>query len=237
MRRIEEWLVSRADRILVYSQFVRNHVHATLSVPLEKMRVIPLAAPSGWKEKFEQKLPKPSFAPDRYILYCGGYAARKNVPMLLKACAVIIQKQTDFKGVFVGLNDKKNDQRLVEVLNGIPDLRFLISTNRITDDELAALYQHCEFVVYPSLSEGFGLPILEAGVAKKLCLCGDNSSMREIQATPKYRIPSEKQDLWEEAIIKYWTDKNLLREANNICYEKAICYTWAEAAKVLVEIL
>ncbi|MBE9224279.1 glycosyltransferase family 4 protein [Phormidium sp. LEGE 05292] len=242
-RNWEEWLVSRADRLVVYSEFVKNHVHEELGVPLEKMSLIPLATPSWVEEQYDeshnQKVQADFNLPSGFILYVGGFALRKNIPMLLRVCGKVYEADPSFRCAFVGLTESliQNDYAIKAAMNNAAVRAAIIALPSLSYQDLASLHRLAEFSVYPSRSEGFGLPILEAAAAKRLCLCGDNSSMREIQTYSDFRIDSEDEEAWVEQILYFWQKpeeaKNCGAKCQNICQR----YSWKKSAEHLWSLL
>jgi glycosyltransferase involved in cell wall biosynthesis len=234
VRRWEECRAASAYRVLVYSEFVRQQVHEILHVPLERIEVVSLAAPRWVTETALQQKPVCRL-PARYALYTGGYAVRKNVPLLLRACGRIYQIDPSFRCVFVGLNEQhlagSNEMRAAWQLKGVS--ASVVLTPRLTNNEIGWCYHKCEFALYPSHSEGFGLPVIEAGVCGKLCLCGDNSSLREVQPNYAYRIRSEDEDKWVERILHFWKNREDAALAGEECRQSTQRYSWQLTAKKL----
>jgi glycosyltransferase involved in cell wall biosynthesis len=117
-----------------------------------------------------------------FVLYCGGYDPHKNVARLIEAAALSMrQLGWRFKLVFVG--KIKAAQRLelerIGLLSGI-SLNELQFPGFLADEDLNILLNHCNAFVYPSLGEGFGLPVLEAMSAGAPVLCSNNSSLPEV---------------------------------------------------------
>lgn len=241
----EEKQVLQANRLVVYSEFVRNFVTETTGISRDRITLVPLATPS-WMEKEYDENRAPEVRnqyelSDRFVLYVGGYGSRKNIPMLLRVCGQIWKLDPTFRCVFVGLTPE-----LLQSIFGVlmrqelenPAVRSaIIALSGLDNRDLATLYRLAEFTVYPSLSEGFGLPILEAAAAGKLCLCGDNSSMKEVQPYPQYRIKSEDEKEWRDRILYFWQSPAEVEKASRDCAALVGNYSWQESAEKLWEIL
>ncbi|TCD11305.1 glycosyltransferase [Oricola cellulosilytica] len=111
------------------------------------------------------------------ILCVGTIEPRKNQLALIHAFQSYLTKNPDspWRLVLVGNlhSDTKN-----EVLAATS--KAIINKGNVTDAELAALYEDCFFTVFPSLEEGFGLPILESLSYGKPCICADFGAMGEV---------------------------------------------------------
>jgi glycosyltransferase involved in cell wall biosynthesis len=233
VRKWEECRVSAAGKIVVYSAFVADQVSKFLGVSSEQIEVIGLAAPywltNGTDEKPKMELPH------RFLLYTGGYAARKNVPMLLRVCGRVQEIDPAFRCVFVGLNEERihcsSEMKAAWNYDGVKSAAVCLPS--LSNPQMRWIYNRCEFVVYPSRSEGFGLPVIEAGSCSKLCLCGDNSSMREIQPDANYRISSENEQAWVERILHFWQNPAEASNAGKLAKRNAARFNWNITAEKL----
>jgi|GEM_PF-3471517 len=244
-RRWEETLVAQAKYLIVHSNFVKNHAYQELNIPFDRMFLIPQGIPRWIVEKYDRDrdslIKHQYFLPDRFVLYVGGFSPRKNIPLLLRACGRIYERDCAFRCVFVGLTEGFIQSGLGtpirEVMNNSSIRAAAVNLPKLSYSELASLYRLANFIVYPSLSEGFGLPILEAAAAGKLCLCGDNSSMREIQPNARYRLDSTDEDAWVEAILKFWQNPAETEIASQQCGELVRNYSWQKSAEKLWKLL
>lgn len=233
MRWWEERRASVAKKIVVYSRFVRKQVHEYLRVPLERIEVVDLAAPR-WIGTTENSKPKVEL-PARFALYTGGYAARKNVPMLLRACGGAWTADPSFRCLFVGLQEALagGNEDLHPALNEPGVAAAVIPAGRLSHAEMSWVYRNCEFALYPSHSEGFGLPVIESATCGKICLCGDNSSLREVQSNAALRIETGNPRGWTESIQYYWRNPELTARLGEASRAEAKRYDWKRTAEKL----
>jgi glycosyltransferase involved in cell wall biosynthesis len=232
--RYEEWKVTRAGRIVVYSDFVRRHAADELHIPSERFTNIRLAAPH-WITRADAAtatLPSAiaSVLPEKFVFYVGGFAHHKNVPMLLRVCERLHQLDSTFRCLFAGLGELPRGASAALRAAAIP-------LAKLRHEELAALYYRCQFAVFPSRSEGFGLPVIEAAACGRVCLCGDNSSLVEIQPNPRYRIAATDEDAWVDRILHFWQNPEEAAAAGRECRALASGDEWQRAAQTLHEIL
>ena len=104
-----------------------------------------------------------------FLLYVGDEVARKNLPRLLEAWTRSSARE-DYELVVAGPVS-------AETLRGIPSVRRL---GYVTDEDLERLYASCEAFLYPTLYEGFGLPILEAMASGAAVLTSDTGASPEV---------------------------------------------------------
>jgi len=239
----EEWLATRAQHFVVYSEFVRHSLHQELAVPIDRITLVPLATPNWVKIHYDQrhneKVQADFKLPSRFVLYVGGFPVRKNIPMLLRAGGRVYKADPSFRCVFVGLTESviQNDYGIRTAMSDASVKAATICLPSLSYKDLASVYRLAEFTVYPSMSEGFGLPLLEAAAAKRLCLSGDNSSMIEIQIYPEYRIDANNENAWVERILYFWQNQKAAKQAGEDCENLCHKFCWRKSAETLWEIL
>ena len=115
--------------------------------------------------------------PEKYILFVGARAGYKNYIVFLKAVSELLRRDRELNIICTGNKDFDSEELL---LAKQLDIDTQVFWHSCTDDELAYLYQNAICFVYPSLYEGFGLPILEAYSAKCPTVISDTDIFREI---------------------------------------------------------
>ena len=145
-------LCDKAAHIVCVSQNTLEDAHRILGIPREKMSVIYHGAPY---EAVEDKSP---VIPFKYILYVGNRGMYKNFLPMLRSLKPVLDRHSDLKLVCTGGAFDTCEETEITRLG----LRDRIWQQRVTDEELTRLYLHAELFIYPSLYEGFGIPILEA---------------------------------------------------------------------------
>lgn len=240
---LEERHVVKARRVVVYSDFVRGQVEHLLRIPRDKITRVPLAAPrwvtEARAEKSDAELATSLQLPARFALYFSRYEPRKNVRLLLEACGDVHRRDASFRCVFVGLDQPETQARfeLQEALRDPAVRAAAIGLRSVEQGTLAALLRLADFCVYPSESEGFGLPVLEAAAAGKLCLCADNSSLTELQKNPRHRLPTHERAAWAAKMEEYWRDPALAAAEGGGARRLLDEYSWKRSAEALREIL
>jgi glycosyltransferase involved in cell wall biosynthesis len=144
------WLIRlrRASLILTVSQAVRREIIGYFQVAEERVRAIPLAASGIFRPVAR------SIAPENpYFLYVGTLEPRKNLKMLAEVWPAL-REQTGAEFVIAG--------RTRADFVPFPDLAGIKMLGEVPDRELPSLYSGALAFVYPTLYEGFGLPVLEA---------------------------------------------------------------------------
>jgi len=139
----------------------------------------------GWPIEFDKSSREPA-PPDsaKVVLCVGSLEPRKNHMRLLEAATLLWQRGAKFELRIVGRSTASwGRQRVVREIARLQNFGHPITWLRHVDDAtLQSAYRDCHFTVYPSLREGFGLPILESLWHGKPCICGQNGALGEAGA-------------------------------------------------------
>lgn len=180
------WLVRRAAAIVVPSENTRRDLLRLLPTDPAKVVVTPLAAPPDIGEA-----PSPELVgqvrrdlglPERYLLSVGTLEPRKNVVRLIEAFERIATEFGDVQLVIAGGKGWR-DEDISRALRR-PELKArIVSVGYVTPDQLKVLYHQALALCYPSLYEGFGLPVVEAMACGTPVLTSRGSSLDEVAGT------------------------------------------------------
>ncbi|MCL2321289.1 MAG: glycosyltransferase family 4 protein [Oscillospiraceae bacterium] len=159
-------IIKLADAIITVSEYSKEDICRFFPYSHDKIHVIPLAANSNFKKHRKDYckayLSEMFKINKEFILYVGGFSPRKNVPILIEAFSKIKNElKTPHNLVIVG-SHKDQILQLEQLVSALGIEDDVIFTGYVSDDELPLFYSACDLFVYPSLYEGFGLPILEA---------------------------------------------------------------------------
>ncbi len=148
-------VAKQTNHIIVPTDFVKQDVAKSLHVPKGKITRTYEAADSKVESTEEYKHPF-----KKYILYVGQQSDYKNIPRLAEAHQKLLTKHPDLGLILVGrLNAGAQKNKDLFEKHGYKNILF---TDFIPDSQRDWLYQHAEAYIFPSLTEGFGLPGLEA---------------------------------------------------------------------------
>ena len=127
-----------------------------------------------------------SAAPDeprnkKRILCVGTFEGRKNQLNLLKAAVLLWDQKQDFELDFIGGLNRGTGQAAAIFLENLKQKGYRVSWNgNASEQELSRGYLHADFTVYPSIAEGFGLPVIESLSFGRPCVCGEGGGLKEI---------------------------------------------------------
>lgn len=177
----------------------------------------------------EQAKVCPELNGKRFILYVGRPTPHKNLERLIKAYALLKTNHPDLSLALVGKSDK-NYQRIAANVKeqGIQDVHF---TGFAKDAQLRWLYEHCAAYVFPSLSEGFGLPGLEAMMHGAPVVSSNATCLPEVYGdAAHYFDPLDIQNM-ADVIDEVLADKKLRAELIKRGHEQVKKYSWQRMAE------
>ncbi len=174
----------------------------------------------------------------RFLLFVSTIERRKNHEVIYRAMAHLAdQGRKDLpKVVFVGmvgwgvrdfLNDVQIDWRTKN--------RFQILSH-VSDEHLSLLYRHSLFTLYPSLYEGWGLPLAESLAHGKFCLASNTSSLPEVGGPLVEYIDPWDSRMWAERIAFYLDHPEVLAQREAAVKEHYVPFNWADTGRHLFEV-
>lgn len=172
----------------------------------------------------------------KFILYSGASDERKNHTGLIEAFSLLPKEiRKSFQLVFAGGLPVENRQKFLECANkhGL-EKHELIITGFIDDADLRSLYNLCELFVFPSLHEGFGLPVLEAMVCETPVIGSNTTSIPEIIGDKRFLFDPTSPQKISSRIKEIITNKELRLEAVMNSREQSQKFSWDKSASILL---
>lgn len=166
-------LSEKASKIIAISESTKKDLIELFGVEESKIEVVYLANSMSMGN-----ISVPNIAmPEKYILFVGSRFGYKNFDVFFEALALLLQKSPDLSLVCAGGSAfKQNDLKYFETLN----IKQQIYQFDLDDTTLAYFYKNALLFVFPSLYEGFGIPVLEAFASGCPLVCSNTSSLPEI---------------------------------------------------------
>lgn len=223
-------LAKKAAAIIAVSEKTKEDVVNILGINSEKISVIYHGGPQINKNIFNDT----PIITGKYILYIGNRTEYKNFEQLLQGFSLFIQKFNDIQLVCTGPDFSRNELRLLKKMN----IQQKVIHSFVNDKELGNLYSHALAFVYPSLYEGFGMPILEAyayGCPVFLSRC---SCFPEIagNAAVYYDTQLGAKDIASKLSLIYQYTLEERQALINAGYEQLSLYSWKKSALKLVDV-
>jgi glycosyltransferase involved in cell wall biosynthesis len=169
-----------------------------------------------------------------FLLYVGAAFPHKNLTALVNALP-LLEDQPKLKIVLVGKKEYYY-HKLTKIVAAKPFADRIIITGFLSDAELKWLYQHCKAYVFPSLSEGFGLPGLEAMVHGAPVVSSNATCLPEIYGDAAlYFNPRDLEDIAQK-IDRVLTNEAFRQELIERGHKQAANYSWQRMAEETLEV-
>ena len=173
-----------ADSIIAISKSTKNDIMELFKIREEKINVIYLGTNLSSKydlsEKDEKKiLKKFNVENKKYLFFVSTIEPRKNIVTLVKAFEVLKEQNKELKLILAGGLGWKYEN-IVSAINESKYKDDINLAGYVSKDEKDCLMHNCKCLVYPSLYEGFGLPVLEGMAHETIVVTSNNSSLPEV---------------------------------------------------------
>jgi len=224
-----------ARRILVPSESTRRDVVRLLRVDPARVRVIPYAAAPLFRPTTgsPERLAAVYGIRPPYFLYVGTLEPRKNLVRALRAFARVASSLPDHRFVVVGQRGWKFADVLAEA--GRPDLEGrVVLPGYVPEEDLPVLYTHAQAFVYPSLYEGFGLPVVEAMACGAPVLTSNTSSLVEIGEGAALLVDPHDERAIADGLMALATDPALRQRLIAQGRQRATTYSWERTGRETV---
>lgn len=233
--------LKRASRILAVSEFTKRELVALAGVPENKIVV----TPNGVSEEFRRiederalkQVREKYQLPERFILSVGTLEPRKNLSTVIEALGRMKREGKDAPPLVLvgppGWNDEYTRLRRAVLHAELEDqVKFLHYADR---EDMPALYSAARFLVFPSLYEGFGLPVAEAMACGLPVLSSDAASLPEVGGKAPLYLSPEDAGAWAEGIRALWDSPSLLEQMRRRGFEQAGKFSWRATAEKTLE--
>ncbi len=230
------FFLRRADAIIAVSEWTRRDAVRLYGIPEDKISVIYEGVDPRFRRQVAEQIAATRRCyglPERYILYVGTIEPRKNLIALLEAYALLRSQHAvadSCRLVFVGKKGWLYEpffRRLREL--ALTDQ--VIITGFVPDDDLPALYAGADVFVFPSIYEGFGLPVLEAMACGTPVVCSNASSLPEVAGEAALMVDAGDVAGLASAIRRVIEDHDLRASLSARGVVQAQRFTWEETAR------
>lgn len=232
LRRVTAASAERARRVIAISESGRVEISELLGVPREKIDVAYPGVGTNFAplnpDDVEAFRARPEI-PEHYILYLGTLEPRKNLSTLLTAYAQLPQRG-DVKLVLAGGRGWQTGPifALIESLGLTADV---ILPGYIPADELPMWYNAATLFAYPSVYEGFGIPLIEAMACGTPVVAADTTSLPEAAGSAGVLVPPTDVGAWADTLSDLLDDPGVRRSMAAEGWRHAQRFTWGETAR------
>ncbi|WP_158559331.1 glycosyltransferase family 4 protein [Deminuibacter soli] len=233
----------RCKYVVVPTNYARERVHHFTRIPKEKLVTIFEGPKTFPVTDTATALPAQLQGAQncRYILHVGVMEKRKNLPALIKAYKMLLNEgYTGYKLVLVGKGSGKTHSdsagEVAELIKILQLEQHVLVPGYLTNEELAHAYAHADMYVFPSVNEGFGIPVLEAFRFNLPVLVANNTCLPEVGGDAVLTFnPFDEKDICNK--IKLVIDTPALKEQLQLKgKERLALFSWEKAAAELFEV-
>ncbi len=224
--------VKKADKILVGSENTKNDIMEIFKTRPDKIQVIFYGVDEIFKpvkdRNLLQNFKNKYKLPDKFVLYSGSVRKHKNLENALRAFALLKDKSLNLVLAGVGL---QNQKQLVPILkelmieNNVKIIPFL------DYPELVLLYNCAEVLFFPTLYEGFGLPVLEAMACGVPVVSSNNSSIAEVSGEAAILVDPLNLREMAGRLEKVLQEASLRQRMVALGLERAKIFSWKKTAQ------
>lgn len=239
LNRVVPWSVARAGHILADSESTKRDLLTLYGTPEEKISVLYSGVDANFQpvhdpEALDQVRERYSIGQAPFLFTVGTLQPRKNIQMLIRAFKPIALR-SNYKLVIAGGKGWLYQQLLPEAQR--QDLADRVHFIGFVDDaDLPALYSAARVFVFPSIYEGFGLPILEAMACGTPVIASDASSLPEVTGEAGILLRPDDEAAWSRVMGELMEDSALRAKLREAGFRQARRFDWHRSAARLLEI-
>jgi len=226
--------IERADRVIAVSQFTADEAIRIVPSAAERIRVVRHGKSQWFKpiDKTDAESLTTAIVPPRrrFFLVLGGGYPNKNHVAAVSAFARAFPTSDDIH-LLVIQRERTFPPELRRVLRR-PNMQDRVQIQSSVDNEqLVALYNRAEALVFPSLYEGFGLPVLEAMACGCPVICSNVTSLPEVSGNAALIVGPNDEEAIAEAMSRIVRDQNLKRALIERGIQQAAHFDWKKTAR------
>ncbi|MBZ5674315.1 MAG: glycosyltransferase family 4 protein [Acidobacteriia bacterium] len=216
----------RSDRLIAVSEATRSDLLHFYRIPKERATVIAHGVEPAFSRLDRSHM-------ESYLLCVSTLHPHKNLPRLIRAYG---RTKRDFRLILAGLRGfhAEEIERQIDEMGLRESVQI---TGWVPRDELYSLYARARAFVYPSMFEGFGMPVLEAMAAGIPVACSDIPPLREVAADAALFFDPLNEDGITAAIERLMNDESLQERLAQAGRERARGFTWQRSAEQTLQVL
>jgi glycosyltransferase involved in cell wall biosynthesis len=214
-----EQAAERSDLIICVSGFTASQVEQLLGVEPARVRVIP------------HGVDVPTVMPaarENLVLFVGAIQKRKNIAGLVKAFERL---PGSWRLALAGATGGFGAEEQLRAVEGSPRRADIAVLGYVSDAELSALYSRAAMFAFPSLDEGFGMPVLDAMAHGVPVITSRCSALPEVAGDAALLVDPQDPDELGEEMLRLASDENLRQELSRRGRERALLFPWDAAVE------
>lgn len=234
------WSIRKSNAIIAISQNTKADLVSKLGANPAKIHCVYLAMDENYqliedRARLENVRDKYNL-PSEFILSVSSLEPRKNLPKLIKAFSLAKERpEVTHKLVMIG-STRRQHLAIFNEMRASPVREEIVWLNFVPEEDLPAIYNLATLFVFPSLYEGFGLPLLEAMACGCPVVCSNTSSLPEIAGDAAILVDPTSIEQLADGICRVLTEDNLRNSLIKKGLKTASSFSWERAAKETLEV-
>ena len=232
------YLCRRADLFLTISQFTKSELHQLLHIPEEKIHVLPCAASDRFapvRNPAQLEAVRSKYGlPEQFVLFVGNNNRRKNLKRMMGAFDAVAEKLPHHLVIAGEQGWKFRPEEARKTLRNPQKVHFI---GYVPDEDMPALYSLAGLFLFPSLYEGFGIPILEAQQCGVPVLASRGSAMDEVGGAGALYVDPYQEDAIGDGILRVLQNSDAAETLRQAGFENAKRFSWERSAQMLNQII
>jgi glycosyltransferase involved in cell wall biosynthesis len=233
-------IVKKSKRLITVSNYEKENINTFFKLNNKKIQTIY----NGVNEKYKIEISEEKLVtlkanynlPKHYLLHISNKDPRKNTKRILLAYKEFIKStDTKYKLVMLGCKDHTLKTILAEI-KALDLYEHIILIGYVPDEDLPIIYHLAALFLFPSLREGFGIPIIEAMACGVAVITSNTSSMPEVAGNAAHLINPYKTEEITNGIIKILTDVNYKNQLIQKGLKRYKLFTWQSMARQVMGI-
>ena len=232
--------IKRADQIITISESSKNELVEILKVPENKIHIV---QPGIDFQKFNKKNSEITKSvilkyslPEDYILYLGTLEPRKNISSIIRAYGSLRNSDKITEKLVIAGKKGWLFSEIFDLIKSLDLENEVILTDYVAEFDKPAIYQNAKLFVFPSLYEGFGMPILEAMAAGIPVITSNTSAMPEVAGDAAILVNPLSIEEISEAMLEVMNNDKLSNELISKGFDQCRKFTWSNSTNKLVKI-
>ncbi len=237
-RKLFKRAIHKASCVVAISHTTRNDLIELMNVSPQKIKVIYNGVNPFFRIiddiNFLEQVSQKYCLPKKFLLFVGLFSPRKNIAGILRAFSILKNKyQIPHQLVMVGEKGwlYQDDLKLVHSLDLEKKVFF---TGYVEDEDLPAVYNLADAFIFPSLYEGFGLPVLEAMACGTPVVTSNISALPEVVGPAGILVNPHNHEEIASGVYRLLSDRKLSSELVKAGLERSRQFTWENAAREML---
>jgi alpha-1,3-rhamnosyl/mannosyltransferase len=244
LRSLKSWLfntaVRKADHIITISEHSKQDMVEHLGMAPERISVTPLGVDPIYFERIDPNMRAAVLEKHGinagFFLFIGTLQPRKNLPRILRAFEQLSPELRKAHPLIIVGRDGWNNEELLPQLQALEERGEGRWLSYLPQSEVMALLQSAEALLFPSLYEGFGLPVIEAFAAQCPVIASNTTSLPEVTGDASWPVDPYDVDSISAAMLDLLANRELRASKIQLGLARARHYTWHECARQTLDV-